>query len=198
MKYITRQNVIVAVVLIAFGTAGRMALLAYPNIETLTAASILAGALLGPQLGLAVALFSVIGSDMMIGNTSILLYTWSAWAIIGASSTIFKRKKKTIAVWSETFRYTIGGAAATLFFYLWTNFGVWHIGGLYPPTLDGLLLSYINALPFLRNQLLGNLLIVPATSLIVLMAWKYLPMVVKRSTMSPSHARTRTKETTLS
>lgn len=181
MKHLTKKNIIIASLLIAFGIAGRMALLAYPNIETLTAVSVLAGALLGPTLGFVAALFSVIGSDMMIGNTSILVYTWSAWAIIGASSTLLKRNKTQLAVWPETFRYLLGGVASTLFFYVWTNFGVWHIGGLYPHTVVDLIQSYINGLPFLRNQLLGNIVIVPATSLVVLCAWKYAPSVVRAS-----------------
>lgn len=181
MHYLTRKNIIIAALLLAVGIGGRMALLAYPNIETLTAVSILAGALLGPQLGLAVALFSVVGSDMMIGNTNILLYTWSAWAMIGVGSTVLKKNKGKLAVWSETFRYTAGGVVTTLFFYLWTNFGVWHIGGLYPHTLDGLVLCYMNALPFLRNQLLGNLLIVPAISLVVLTSWKYAAVFMRQS-----------------
>lgn len=180
MKFLTKKNLILAVLLIVLGIAGRMALLAYPNVETLTVVSILAGALLGPYLGLAVGLVSVIGSDMMIGNTVILFYTWSAWAIIGAGSTFLKRRNKSaIAVWMETVKYTAGGVVTTLFFYVWTNFGVWHIGGLYPHTWAGLVQSYINGLPFLRMQLLGNLLIVPALSLIVLTAWKYAPAMAK-------------------
>ncbi len=178
MRHLTKKNFFTAAALIILGIGGRMILLTYPNIETLTVVSILAGALLGPQFGLAVALFSVIGSDMMIGNTNILLYTWSAWALIGAGSTLLKRgRKKRIAVWSETLRYTAGGAVSTLFFILWTNFGVWHIGGLYPSTLAGLIQSYINALPFLRNQFLGNMMIVPAVSLIFLSVYKYLPVL---------------------
>lgn len=180
MKFITRKNLILTAVLIILGIGGRMALLAYPNVETLTVVSILAGALLGPYLGLFVALISVIGSDMLIGNEIILLYTWSAWALIGAGSTFLKRRNKsTMAVWMETLKYTAGGVVTTVFFYVWTNFGVWHIGGLYQHTWVGLMQSYINGLPFLRIQLLSNLLIVPSVSLIVLTTWKYAPVLVK-------------------
>jgi hypothetical protein len=42
-----------------------------------------------------------------------------------------------------------------LFFFV-TNFGVWLQGGLYAHSWDGLLQCYINALPFLRNTLLGD------------------------------------------
>lgn len=167
-----KKNIVFATLLIVLGIAGRMALLSYPNIETLMAVSILAGTLLGWRWGAVVSLFAVIGSDMMIGNTAILLYTWSAWLAIGAVSAVANRRGKT-EVWSGALRNAGLGVVGTLFFYLWTNFGVWHIGSLYPHTIDGLVLSYVNGLPFLRNQLLGNLLIVPGLSLVVLTAIKY-------------------------
>lgn len=181
MNHLNKKNIILSIGLITLGIAGRMLLLAYPNVETLTAVSIIAGALLGPYLGLAVSLFSVVGSDMMIGNTNILLYTWSAWAVIGVTSSILKRRQSgRLAIWMNTLKFTGFGVLTTLFFYAWTNFGVWHLSGMYPHTLAGLELSYINALPFLRNQLLGNLVIVPVVSVVVLSVLKYLPVVSKQ------------------
>lgn len=178
MNYFNKHNVIIAVVLVMVGITGRLALEAYPNIETLTAVSIIAGALLGPYLGLVVALFSVIGSDMVIGNTNILLYTWSAWAAIGISSALLKRHSRSrIMVWLDSLKFTGFGVVTTLFFFLWTNFGVWHLSGMYVHTWDGLMLSYFNGLPFLRNQLLGNLLIVPVLSVATLSVLKYLPVL---------------------
>lgn len=174
----TKKNIILASALIVLGIVGRMTLLSYPNIETLMAVSILAGTLLGWRWGAVVSLFSVIGSDMMIGNTAILLYTWSAWLAIGAVSAVAHRRHGKTEVWSGALRNTGLGVAGTLFFYLWTNFGVWHIGGLYPHTVDGLVLSYVNGLPFLRNQLLGNLLIVPGLSLVIVTVVKYYTAVI--------------------
>lgn len=175
MKNFTKKNIIIAFILIAFAVSVRMLIHGY-NVEPIMAVSILAGVLLGPELGFTVALFSVIGTDVLIGNTTILFYTWSAWAIIGAASAVLKHNNnRTIQVWSETLKLTGMGLVGTLFFYLWTNFGVWHIGGLYPHTWVGLMDSYINALPFLRNQVLGNLVIVPGLSVIVLSVLKYFP-----------------------
>lgn len=185
-----KQNIITALVLVLVGSTGRLALEAYPNIETLTAVSIIAGALLGPYLGFAVALFSVIGSDMVIGNTNILLYTWSAWALIGISSAVLKRHSRSrIMVWLDSLKFTGFGVVTTLFFFLWTNFGVWHLSGMYPPTYDGLMLSYFNGLPFLRNQLLGNLLIVPMISVIMLPLKKYLPVFITQTIHATHYQR---------
>lgn len=55
------------------------------------------------------------------------------------------------------------GVGASLWFYLWTNFGVWLLDswGMYPKTLAGLLESYWYGLPFLKLNLLGNFIFVP-------------------------------------
>src|SRR3989338_8931998 len=190
MNHLNRKNIITALLLVIVGIVGRLALEAYPNIETLTAVSIIAGALLGPYLGFVVALFSVVGSDMVIGNTNILLYTWSAWTVIGISSALLKRHSRSrVMVWMDSLKFTGFGVVTTLFFFLWTNFGVWHLSGMYPHTLDGLMLSYFNGLPFLRNQLLGNLLIVPLLSVVTLAVTKYVPIVLQQKV--PQHQRER-------
>ena len=180
----TAKHVITAVALITFGVAGRMLLIDFPNIETVMAVSIISGALLGPHYGLLVALFTVMGSDVLIGNTNIFLYTWAAWIVIGATSHLVKRNKAETAVWSDALKLTGFGLAGTVFFFLVTNFGVWHLSGLYAPTVAGLVESYVMAIPFLRNQLLGNMVIVPAVSLVALTAWKYVPSLAAAMTAS--------------
>jgi hypothetical protein len=179
-QYFTRKNIITAFSLIAIGIIGRMLLEAYPNVETLTLVTLLAGALLGPYLGFAVGLLSVIGSDVLIGNELILIYTWSAWAVIGVGSSLLKKRTQPLQVWSDSLKFTLGGVVSTLFFYLWTNFGVWHIGNMYPHTVNGLVESYVMALPFLRYQLVSNLIIVPVGSVIILTILKYAPVMYKR------------------
>ena len=61
------------------------------------------------------------------------------------------------------------GIIASLWFYLWTNFGVWALDsfGMYPKTLLGLIDAYILGLPFFKNNLIGNLLFVPISLTIV-------------------------------
>lgn len=44
---------------------------------------------------------------------------------------------------------------ASLLFFLISNFGVWL--SWYPPTLEGFVKCYVNALPFYRNTLLGDI-----------------------------------------
>jgi uncharacterized membrane protein len=47
---------------------------------------------------------------------------------------------------------------SSVLFYIVTNFAVWAVpGSMYPKTLQGLTDSYIMAIPFFRNSLLGDL-----------------------------------------
>lgn len=47
--------------------------------------------------------------------------------------------------------------AITLFYWVWTNAGVWLMDGMYPHTIRGIGECYIMALPFLFNALIGDL-----------------------------------------
>jgi hypothetical protein len=52
----------------------------------------------------------------------------------------------------------IAGAtlAGSVFFFVWTNFGVWAFSRVYPHTLGGLVTCYTAAIPFFQNTLLGD------------------------------------------
>ncbi|MFI6423510.1 DUF6580 family putative transport protein [Promicromonospora sp. NPDC050880] len=128
-----------------------------PNLEIATAATFL-GALLLRNRWAAVVPFAVVAvSDAVLGNTQIMWFTWSAWAVIGVGA-IFVRHLRGPARYAAALGLGVGGS---LWFFAWTNFGVWLMDGLYPQTLDGLLASYVAGLPFLRTMLLGNLVLVP-------------------------------------
>jgi len=153
---------IAGLILIVFGVAARLVLEDLPNIEPITLTAILAGVIFRNKLAALVPLAVVGITDVIIGNTSILIFTWSAWLIIGFFGLILKRSKLTD--FSFIFKFTGLGLAANLFFYLWTNFGVWLVGGLYPRTASGLIESYFMGLPFLEYQIFGNLIILPIAS----------------------------------
>lgn len=165
--------------LIAIGVIGRLLLQDMPNVETLTAVTLLAGSLLGGPWAALVGFVSAAATDMIIGNTDILYYTWSAWAAMGVFGyALRKREKRTVR---HSLELTGMGVLGNLFFYAWTNFGVWHIGMLYPKTVDGLMQAYLMGLPFLRVQLLSTLIIVPVVSMIAIAAYKKLPALLARA-----------------
>jgi len=78
--------------------------------------------------------------------------------VVGLSALVLRRfKSQDLNLISGSTLFTI---PSSIFFYLWTNFGVWY-QGWYPPTLSGLAESYVMGLPFLKFNLVGNLIFVP-------------------------------------
>jgi hypothetical protein len=132
-----------------------------PNLEIATAATFLAVLLLRNRWAAVVPFAVVAVSDAMIGNTQIMWFTWSAWAVVGLGA-ILARNLRGPGRYAAALGVGVGGS---LWFFAWTNFGVWLMDGMYPATLDGLLASYVAGLPFLRTMLLGNLVLVPLAAL---------------------------------
>lgn len=167
-----------SLLLIAIGIAGRL-FIDIPNVETVTVVTLLGAALIGGYATFIIPLVVIAATDMVIGNDLILIYTWSAWLAVAGIGSILKKRNKS------TFRFSLEltglGLVSTLFFFAWTNFGVWHISGMYPHTALGLLASYTMGLPFLKSQLMGNLLIVPAVSVAVVGVWNAVQILVPRS-----------------
>ncbi|MFW9881713.1 MAG: DUF6580 family putative transport protein, partial [Candidatus Thorarchaeota archaeon] len=140
------------------------------NVELMTLVSLLAGSFLGFSYALIVPLSVVAISDIYIGNTSVLFFTWSAWAVIGLLGLILKKSDK--GKLSFSFKMTGMGVVASLFFFIWTNFGVWIGWNMYPHTLEGLIQCYIMAIPFFKMNLMGNLVIISVVSTTLVIAYK--------------------------
>ncbi|MCA5893881.1 hypothetical protein LEP48_11030 [Isoptericola sp. NEAU-Y5] len=154
-----------AVVLVAAAVVWRLVkndLGAPPNLELSTAAAFAAAGLLRHRLAMFAPLVVVALSDVLLGNSSVLVFTWTAWAAIGVGAWWAGRVRGGARVVAA-----LGfGVGSSLVFFLWTNAGVWWIGRgtFYPAGFDGLLASYVAGLPFLRPMLLGNLLLVPVAA----------------------------------
>jgi hypothetical protein len=56
-------------------------------------------------------------------------------------------------------RLAIGTLCASVSFFVITNFGVW-LSGWYGYTVEGLVACYVAAIPFFRNQVIGDVLFV--------------------------------------
>lgn len=163
----------VAALLVALAVVWRLVnnvTMAMPNLELVTAASIVAGALLRRPMGAAVPVAVMFLSDLIIGNTGIAWFTWSAFLLIGLSSVWLKRFNgqdgKLVAASAGT------GLWAALFFFVWTNFGVWLMGdgNVYPHTLTGLMQCYAMGIPFFRGTLLSGAVLTPALMALALYA----------------------------
>lgn len=149
------RKILFALILVALGVLFRTRWHIYPNVEFVTAGTLLSAAYLGRKWAVLVPVAIMAISDYFIGNTNIFIFTWSAYILIG----LLSRKR---APWQNAI-------FASLFFYIWTNFGVWALDsfGMYSKDLPGLLRSYYMGLPFLRFNLIGNIFFVSVSFWIV-------------------------------
>ena len=168
----TKHILLITLFLIAF--LERTAFDLGANIELVTMAMILASFYLGRKEAFWLILAIMTTTDRVIGNTSILLFTWSGFLIPALLSKnlinrltrltdLYSYKAKITKTISLLFPTISTGLASNLFFFLWTNFGVWLLDtwSMYPKTLQGIVMSYINGLPFLRNQFISSLIFIP-------------------------------------
>lgn len=149
-----RRSILINFILAALAVASVVAMRVLPhppNVAPVAAVALLSGALLPRKFAFVLPLSAMVISDMIIGFHNTIAYTWGSFILIGLLARgTFKR---------GIHLYSVAGSSvlASLLFYLITNFGVWMQGGLYEPTLQGLIQSYANAIPFFRNTLIGDL-----------------------------------------
>ena len=127
------------------------------------AIALLSGVLLGGYYTLIVPLGILFITDLYYGNTSIFLFTWSGFVLLGL---LGYSAKKRAPLSMKSLPLVMGlGIGGVLLYDLWTNFGCWLMW--YPPTLTGLINCYILALPFTVWHLLSTLLVLPLIYLAV-------------------------------
>jgi hypothetical protein len=93
-------------------------------------------------LGISVPLLAMGLSDLYLGLYSISIWVYSSIFLISLLGTYWKKIEVTNVFISS------------LIFFIITNFGVWLSG--YPRTVDGFMLCYTMALPFLLNSICGT------------------------------------------
>lgn len=124
-----------------------------PNFAPIAAMALFGGAYLNKKTALGVPLLAVLVSDFFIGfyNPLIMASVYGSFLLAGIIG-IYLRKRITPP-------YVLGAAlSSSVLFYLITNFAVWAApGSFYPHNLAGLASSYIAAIPFFKNTLLGDL-----------------------------------------
>ena len=114
------------------------------------------------MLFLPVVFFSFVISDFIIGTHSTIFFTWGSILIISLISTNFYKDLKS---------RSLGVLLSLMIFYIITNFGVW-LTGQYTHSIQGLILCYVNALPFFGNTVISTILY---SFLIEVLIYKYIP-----------------------
>lgn len=159
-KTLKNDRYLLAIAWIILGALGRL-LPHPPNVTPMTSIALFGGSQLGRALGFAVVMISMILGD--IGLAYLMGYqafgAWSLFTYTGFAAIILAGSwLRSTPSALRTLGFLLG---SSLGFWLWTNFGLWAVGGegaLYPRTMEGLVACYVAALPFLRNALAGDLI----------------------------------------
>ena len=114
-----------------------------PNVTPITALALFGCNFRNKYLGVSLPLLAMILSDIYLGFYGITLWVYCSFLLISLLGRYWRKIKVSNVLVSSLIFFTI------------TNFGVW-LGG-YPKTLEGVLMCYTLALPFLINSILGDL-----------------------------------------
>jgi hypothetical protein len=120
------------------------------NFTPVAAIALFSGVYLKRKYAIIVPLVLMAVSDLFIGMHNVVIFTWGSF-ILAALIGILIRKNKSAA------RILGGSLAASLVFFIVSNFGVW-LMGWYPLNLKGLVDCYVMALPFLRDFTVSTLI----------------------------------------
>lgn len=146
----------IALSLLAFGIVLRL-LPHPPNFAPISAIALFGGVHLKKPYAIVLPLLSMFASDMLgealglfPGFHRTMPAVYGSFALVGLIGLLIRKHKSVVTI--------AGGAlAASILFFLVTNFAVWQEGILYPRTWSGLAAAYFAGLPFLRNTVLGDL-----------------------------------------
>lgn len=154
-------RLLVLAVVVGFAIASRLVPHA-PGFVAVTATALFFGFFFRSRLVGALAVVAVmILSDLLLpfDSVSMRVVVYASLLLPVALGALLTRK--TIASNRDVLMF--GGLAGTmsvgssLFFFGTTNLAIWAWSGMYASTMDGLMLCYTAALPFLRNGLAGDL-----------------------------------------
>ncbi len=127
-------------------------LLPHPaNMTPLGATALFGGAKLSRPWNYLIPLLVLFLTDLFLGFHGTMPYVYGSFIISVFLAERFLKQSVTAQ------KLVILATTNALLFYLVTNFGVWLEGRLYPPTMAGLIESYVMGLSFLGNMLVGDL-----------------------------------------
>lgn len=153
--------------LMIFGSVILRLLPHIPNFAPITAMGLFGGVYLNKKFAVLIPLIAMVISDYLLlyispyhmdfGRIhpvsamfhSTTLYVWGSFVISSLIGIWLRDHKKPFYIFS-------GAVLASVQFFIITNFGTW-AGGMYGRGLEGLVQSYIMAIPFYKWTLMGDL-----------------------------------------
>jgi len=141
----------------------------YPNFTAVGAISLFAAAFAGRRtVAIVIPFLVMLFSDMILNNlifahlypddykSFVFLYRGALWSyaafglVVIYGNALFRNGV-------DLSRVMFGAFGASVIFFLLSNFGVWASTSIYPVNMAGLITCYTAGLPFLLNQVLGDL-----------------------------------------
>ncbi len=104
------------------------------------------------KFAIIIPMAAMLVSDIILGFYlwPVMLSVYATFALTGIIGLVVQKHKKLSTILSGTL-------LASILFFIITNWAVWAFGTMYPHNLNGLTQSYIAALPFFKNTVLGDL-----------------------------------------
>ena len=165
VKRKTVTEICVFVLLVLVGVVARLYFQYLPNFAPVAALALFAGYYFRSRIAaIAVPLLVMVVSDRFIGGYQFYLmvtvYTTLSLPVI-ARSAARKWFRPAAASWHQNAwggtRVLCTTFAFSMLFFLVTNLAVWIWSGIYDHSFSGLAYCYVQAIPFLRYTLMGDL-----------------------------------------
>ena len=120
------------------------------NITPIDALLIFSGAYLSRNKLYMLSVLSIIIGDIIAGFNAplVMIFVYLGFITSAMIGNGLLKTKRSVN------RLGLAVVSAAMVFYMLSNFGMWL--GYYPQTVDGLLLCYLNGLPYLAKSLLGD------------------------------------------
>lgn len=146
-----KTKLIASFILISLGVACRLLPHAW-NFTPIAAIALFAGVYLGRNYAIALPIITMLLGDLFIGfyGWQMMLAVYGSYILIGLAGLLIKKHKSFATI-------AAGGLFAPILFFIITNWAVWQFSPWYAGNFSGLIQCYAMALPFFRNNLLGDL-----------------------------------------
>lgn len=160
-NYFTNFSFILTIGLIFLGIYYRL-IPHPPNFSPLIPITVLSGFILArkynPFIAFVIPLIILFSTDLILGFYKSILFVYisfflsSVFSFIYSSFVNFEKKINTII------HANISSLINNIWFFIFSNFGVWLTTNMYSKNLKGLTECYIMAIPFLKNSLLASII----------------------------------------
>ncbi len=132
----------------------------YPNMTAIGAISLFSAYSFRQNkvLALLLPVVALLLTDLVLGFHATMIYVYGSTMATSLLALWFFKGDRQQSAFGTTTQSAALASVHSLLFFIVTNFGVWISSGWYPKTTEGLAQVYVMGLPFLFNQVLGDLL----------------------------------------